>query len=152
MILAIIDWNRVGFSRQLTRAYKRTQNSIYSSKIASPFKKRNLTPPPTIPRTAPPGVHSRPILISRLLRMRINEIKRIFDGWTSALILLKRNIYSLCGAGVRYTCMSCKLHYVHSECGLFTFFRWLQAAMPLARNKKLLLLHTEDFSNRFWYS
>ena len=58
-----------------TRAYKRTQNSIFSSRIASPFKKRNVTPPPTIPRTAPPGVHSRPILISRLLRMRINEIK-----------------------------------------------------------------------------
>ena len=37
-----------------TRAYKRTQNSIFSSRIASPFKKRNVTPPPTIPRTAPP--------------------------------------------------------------------------------------------------
>ena len=62
-----------------TRAYKRTQNSIFSSRIASPFKKRNVTPPPTIPRTAPPGVHSRPILISRLLRMRINEIKRAIE-------------------------------------------------------------------------
>ena len=64
-----------------TRAYKRIQNSIFSSRIASPFKKRNVTPPPTIPRTAPPGVHSRPILISRLLRMRINEIKTNIWNW-----------------------------------------------------------------------
>ena len=28
-----------------TRAYKRTQNSIFSSRIASPFKKRNVIPP-----------------------------------------------------------------------------------------------------------
>ena len=53
------------------------KNGMFSSGIASPFKKRNVTPLPTIPRTSPnpppppPRVHSRPILISRLLRTRV---------------------------------------------------------------------------------
>ena len=76
-----------------TRAYKRTQNSIFSSRIASPFKKRNVTPPPTIPRTATPGLHSRPILISRLLRMRINEIKKEEDATEDVNSAEKRKVY-----------------------------------------------------------
>ena len=91
---------------------KRTQNSIYSSKIASPFKKRNLTPPPTIPRTAPPGVHSRPILISRLLRMRINEIKRRLREtrkWTTANV--EKNAPILNNLFLNLTSADCCLAY-----------------------------------------
>ena len=58
-----------------TRAYKRTQNSIFSSRIASPFKKRNVTPPTDNSEDCTPRRTQPTILISRLLRMRINEVK-----------------------------------------------------------------------------
>ena len=60
-----------------TRAYKRTKNSIFSSRIASPFKKRNVTPPPTIPRTVTPRrTQPTDFNISFATHARINELKR----------------------------------------------------------------------------
>ena len=50
------------------------KNGIFSSGIASPFKKWNVTTPPTIPRTASPRVHSRPINISFATHARFNPL------------------------------------------------------------------------------
>ena len=67
-----------------TRAYKRIKNGMFWSEIASRFQKRNVTHPPTIPRTAlppppttpPVRVQSRPLFnILFATHARINEIK-----------------------------------------------------------------------------
>ena len=65
--------------KRTARAYKRTKNGMFSSGIASPFKETEHHTPTDNSEDCPPPsprVRSRPILISRLLRMRVLTSKK----------------------------------------------------------------------------
>ena len=65
--------------KETTRASKRMKNGMFWSEIASRFKKRNVTPPSTIPRTTPtPRTEPTLFNISFATHARINEIKNGF--------------------------------------------------------------------------